>query len=69
MNFQENKDLVSRFTQEVMNDGNLGALGDYHPRVGVCRVPRPQCSRALSAPEPIKAPAQPGAARSIALLW
>jgi len=29
MSLQENKDLVNRFTQEVMNDGNLDALGDY----------------------------------------
>ena len=29
MGIQENKDLVSRFTNEVMNDGNLDALDDY----------------------------------------
>lgn len=29
MSLQENKDLVRRFTQEVMNEGNLDALSDY----------------------------------------
>ncbi len=29
MSLQENKDLVGRFTEEVMNHGNLDALDDY----------------------------------------
>lgn len=29
MGLQENKDLVRRFTEEVMNEGKLDVLGDY----------------------------------------
>jgi predicted ester cyclase len=29
VSLQENKDLVRRFTEEVMNEGKLDALGDY----------------------------------------